>query len=330
MPQITVKDLAKICGVSRATIDRALHGKAQISEATRKRVLAAAKQYGYRPDLLARGLAKGKTQRIGVVAFDMKTAYSVQLLTAIEAEARRLGYAVNITFQDYDSEREISLIRDLVNYRMDGLLLCPVNKGPEFERFLLDLPVPVVTMGHWVSDKIPLVGIEEYEAGQMVFRHLHQKGYRRIVFTCPAMNQKSAGKNNYIHEQRLAGLLSQAPDFPETELLEAYDEDLSDAVRRIRGLLPKKTAFFCSGDLPAMELCLVLKAEGLRVPEDFGVMGFGNIELLRYMEPKIETVDSSIGEVGAEAARQLIERIQGSPAEPFVYVGYHIVAGNSL
>ena len=306
MPQVTVKDLARICGVSRATVDRALHNKAQISEETKKKVLAAAKQYGYRPDLLARGLAKGKTQRIGVVAFDMKTAYSVQLLTAIEAEAKRLGYAANITFQDYDGKLEKSLIRDLVNYRMDGLLLCPVNKGPEFERFLLDLPVPVVTMGHWVSDKIPLVGIEEYEAGQMVFRHLYQKGYRRIVFTCPAMNQKSAGKNNYIHEE------------------------LSDSVRLVRGLPPMKTAFFCSGDLPAMELCLVLKAEGLRIPEDFGVMGFGNIDMLRYMEPNIETVDSNISEVGATAARLLIERIQGKSVKTSVSVGYHIVTGNSL
>lgn len=150
------------------------------------------------------------------------------------------------------------------------------------------------------------------------------------MFTCPAMNQKSAGKNNYIHEQRLAGLRSQLSAFPDVELLEAYEEELSDSVRLVRGLPPMKTAFFCSGDLPAMELCLVLKAEGLRIPEDFGVMGFGNIDMLRYMEPNIETVDSNISEVGATAARLLIERIQGKSVKTSVSVGYHIVTGNSL
>mgnify|MGYP003529424079 CR=1 FL=1 len=94
---ITTKDLAKICGVSRTTVHRALSDTGRINPQTKDLILQTAKEYDYRPDLLARGLVKGQTYNIGVVVLDVNNRYFAQMLSAIEAEARKQGYFVNIT-----------------------------------------------------------------------------------------------------------------------------------------------------------------------------------------------------------------------------------------
>ena len=103
---ITTKDLAALCGVSRMTVHRALTDTGRINPQTKELILKTAKEHGYRPDLLARGLVKGQTFYIGVVVLDVNNRYFSQMLSAITAQARELGYFVNITLHEKNKEME--------------------------------------------------------------------------------------------------------------------------------------------------------------------------------------------------------------------------------
>ena len=106
---ITSKEIAEICGVSRATVDRALNGKDRISPKTKEKILAVAKQMGYRKDLLARSLVKGKTMCIGVLVFDIRNYYFSQLVNTIELESRKNDYFLYITLHEKNKRKGISV-----------------------------------------------------------------------------------------------------------------------------------------------------------------------------------------------------------------------------
>lgn len=327
---ITVKDLARICGVSRATVDRALHNKAQISEETRQKVLKAAEQYGYRPHLLARGLSKGSTQRLGVVASDITAPYFVQMLIAIEQQAQARGYSINIALHDKDLHVEQAQLRDLASFRMDGILLIPTGQGAAFEAFLQSLSVPVVTIGDWVSNQIPLVGIQEREASAKVTAGLVQKGYERIVFVCPPFAKELTHTNIYGHQERYRGLTGELQKHPQVELITYSHSDYPAIIQEVTALPKKRTVFFCSGDKPALQTLLALQRAGYSVPSDFGVHGFGGTELVEYSNPCIETVDSNIAEIGRTAVELLIRQVNGEEIPPATYIDYKILPGGSL
>ena len=178
---VTTKDIAKACGISRGTVDRALNDRGRINQETKEKILRVAKEMGYRPDLLARSLVKGKTMSIGVVVFDILNRYFAQMVNSIEMKAKSKGYFVNITLQEKDPEMEIQLINSLVDRRMDGIILCPVNKGIKFTKFIESLPIPVVVIGNMVSPSVPFIGIDERKAASDATNLIVSKCYERIV-----------------------------------------------------------------------------------------------------------------------------------------------------
>ena len=191
---VTTNDIARICQVSRTTVIRALNNQGRISKETKDRIVKTAEELGYRPDLLARGLVKGKTMYIGVVVFDVKNQYFAQMLSAIETEAQTRGYCVNITLHGKNREKEVDLIRKLVDYHVDGLILSPVNKGEHFNKFLKSLDTPLIVIGNKVSDEIPFVGIDERRAAREATDKILDSDYERVVFVCPPLGESKDHK----------------------------------------------------------------------------------------------------------------------------------------
>lgn len=202
---VTVNEIARICGVSRTTVLRALNNQSRVSDKTRRQVLEVAKELGYRPNLLARSLNTGRTMTLGIVAINMDSLIFVQTLSAINTEAQRKGYSLNIALHGQSSEAEMQRIRDFTDRRMEGILLSPISKGPEFERFVLSLGIPVVCIGNHVSEKISTVMIDEELATREAVRLIASRGYRRIVFVCPPLAYESR-QNIYSHIRRKRGL----------------------------------------------------------------------------------------------------------------------------
>lgn len=327
---ITTKDLARICGVSRTTIHRALTDTGRINPQTRELILTTAKENGYRPDLLARGLVKGQTFYIGVVVLDVNNRYFSQMLSAIEAQARKQGYFVNITLHEKNKEMEREQLERLADYHVDGIILSSVNQGEAYREFLQSLDTPVVSIGNRIADGIPFVGIREREAAREAVRRILQAGYERIVFVCPPLADR--GKENiYVHEERNAGFLEAVRAEPGVEyavidseqdyLQRAYEEYVSTK---------RRTAFFCTADMYALELKKYFEGRNLKTPQDYGLHGFDNIDVLRYVSPRIATVYNSVEEVAREAVSLLFDLINESAAEQERILGFTAVEGETL
>lgn len=326
---VTVEDIAKACGVSRGTVDRALNNKPRISPETKEKILRTAKELGYRPDLLARSLVKGRTMSIGVVVFDLKNRFFAQLVNSIEAEARKRNYIINITLQEEDPELEIQLINSLVDRRVDGIILCPVNKGEDFSKFISKLPVPVLVIGNVLSPSIPYIGIDEAKAALDATNMIISKGYERIIFVCPPLYKREK-ENIYSHEQRLEGFLKAVKAHKEIEHEVIGNMDFIREADRLLENSTRKTALFCSGDTFALDIIKHLKAKGKKVPRDVGIMGFDGIDTLEYVTPALGTVLYPVEKTGEKAVENLLDMINGNSIENKILMRYKIISGESL
>lgn len=326
---ITTKEIAKICGISRATVDRALNGKDRISPKTKNKILSVAKDLGYRKDMLARGLVKGKTMYIGVVVFDIRNHYFSQMVNAIELEARTIDYFVNITLHEKNKEKEYHLINSLVDRRVDGIIICPVNKGPDFERFLKDLPIPVVVIGNLVSMNIPFVGIDEKQATKDAVSKLLSKGYERIIFVCPPLADRES-ENVYTHEQRTYGFVECAQQNEQIEMDVVSSWNFLDEIDNILKSKGLRTAVFCSGDIYALQVLSHLKKRGIKIPEDVGIMGFDNIDMLEFITPSLATISNEIQEVGYTAVEMLGKLMNEQKTDIHVLIPHHVIDGESI
>ena len=168
---ITTKDLAQLCGVSRTTVHRALYGGGRIHPDTKEMILRVAREHDYRPDLLARGLVKGRTYYIGVVVMDVKNRYFSAMLSAISREAISRGYNINIALHGNDRELERRQLMNLAAYRMDGIILSSVNEGDEYREFLDSLGMPIVSVDNRIADGIPFVSIDQRASMKASVRH---------------------------------------------------------------------------------------------------------------------------------------------------------------
>lgn len=326
---ITTKDLALLCGVSRTTVHRALHNTGRINEETKDMILKIAKEHDYRPDMLARGLVKGKTFYIGVVIMDSDNRYFSQMLNAIVREARKIDYSVNIAFHENKSEIEREQLCRLADYHMDGIILSSINKGEEYKEFLKSLEIPIVTIDNKVAKGIPFVGIDGKKAAAEAARKIVQKQYERVIFVCPPLADAQR-ENVYVHEERAKGFKETMDGYPEVEqgLIQSWEYQEAAYQEISRG--DKRTAFFCTSDMIALELMRYLQMKEKKVVEDYGIMGFDNIDILRYVSPRLSTIYNSVEEVAETSVSLLFDLINEKKVKKERIVKYRPVDGDTL
>lgn len=332
---VTAKELAQMCGVSRMTVHRALTDTGRINPQTKELILTKAKECGYRPDLLARGLVKGQTFYIGVVVLDVNNRYFSQLLSAIGTEARERGYFVNITLHEQNKEMEKEQLERLVDYHVDGIILSSVNQGSEYRDFLQRLDTPIVTIGNKIAEDLPFVSIEEKKAAREATEEILRRGYEKIVFVCPPLERRD--ENTYVHQQRLEGFeealsLWNGTRKPEVEKVvidrnEAYTGRAYEELRNT----DKRTAFFCSGDIFALDIMKYMSGEGKKAGIDYGIMGFDGIDMLDYVTPRLNTIYNPVEQVAKEAVKLLFKLMNNeADGNDSVILDCEMMAGETL
>lgn len=329
---ITVNEIAEKCGVSRTTVLRALNGRGSVHKETKEKILSVAKEYNYRPNLLARSLNHGRTMSLGVVTINVENMYFVQSLNIINKEADKKGYFTNIVVCDDNLDWEKKLIQGLADRQMEGILISPINKGKDFEDFLLSLHIPIVCIGNRVSDSITTVQVNEMEAAMEAVELIVSKGYQRIVFVCPPL-EVAKEQNIYSHEQRLLGF--QLEEKKHSGLIWEVIGD-SNYLPKINHILHDgsglKTAFLCSGDSYALDVMRWGSQHGMSIPRDFGLMGFDNINVLDFILPKLTTVSTNLEGVAATAVTELLQQIDSSDeySPKSIYLKYKILDRDTL
>ncbi|MEC2346659.1 LacI family DNA-binding transcriptional regulator [Paenibacillus barengoltzii] len=327
---VSIKEIARICGVSIGTVDRALNNRPGISPKTKEKILKVAKEKNYRPDYRAQSLVKGKTKTIGVVLFDLKNRSFALLMNAIESELRRTGYSLHLTLTDKDKKKEIESIKYLIDRKVDGIILFSVNQGKEFNTFLNSINIPIVTIFNHVSDQWHHIGVQERKAMQDAVKHTISKGYKRFVFICPPLSL--LGKVNiYTQHERLKGFQDGLKEFNMLDqCIIIKEKDYLKKVAEGNFVGKEKTAILCTCDAHALEVMRFFKDQKVNIPGEIGIMGFDNIDVLRYVEPKLTTVEYPINEIGIRAVESLVCKLEKGTFPSVPLLDYKIIPGESI
>lgn len=299
--KITGYQLAKICGVSQGTVDRALNNRAGISPKTKEKILNAAKEYGYVKNLKANSLSSGKSYILGVVAFDLDNDYFAQTVDAISKRAAEMGYSVITALSYKELEKEKKAISQMIAIGVDGIILCPVGKGNEYSSWLKSTEIPIVTYGNKIEG-IAHIGIDNKKAMFQVADRLKQKGFENFIYLYTAKSQIEHN-NIYAQEQRYLGFMAATQQVKNRQVVS--DEDY---ILPITKLINKgqKTVVICPSDFQAIKLLRAFenKPEGKYVY----ITGFDRIRNIDFICPNLSTVDTYIKNVGRIAVEEILSK----------------------
>jgi LacI family transcriptional regulator len=311
----TIKDVAALAGVSFTTVSHVLNDTRPVSADARRRVLAAVEEIGYLPSAVARSLRKSETKIVGVLVPNVNNPFFAELVVGVEECCRLAGYSVFLCNSDNDPKRQQQYMRTLLEKRIDGLLLSSAGDAEALARIFKLATVPSVTVDRLVPGaRADRVSVNNLDGAHKAVKHLLDLGHRNIACV--------SGPGEFeVTLERVDGwrrALQERGLVPDESLLVESDFSSAGGYEAVRQLLrarPEITAVFASNDMMALGALRAAAELGLRVPQQFSVVGFDDVELSGFVYPALTTVGCSIKELGREAARVLIDRID-NPGAP--------------
>ncbi|MER6082633.1 LacI family DNA-binding transcriptional regulator [Streptomyces sp. NPDC001833] len=312
----TIQDVAKAAGVSAMTVSNVMNGHPNVRPATRERVLEAMDRLGYRVNVAARNLRKGRTGTIGLAVPEINRPYYGRLAASIIAAAAGHGLRVSIEQTGARRENELAALSLSRNRLYDGLILSTVGMGPA-DVGALDVDHPVVILGERIfGGPVDHVAMPNEAASEAATRHLVERGCRRIAIVCGRLGGEvdvsSLRHAGYLRALAAAGL----PADPEL-VVTAGSLTMQEAARRVRERMAHGLGFdgvFCVTDTVAMGVLRALADAGIGVPERVKVIGFDNVDESAYLVPSLSTVDPDHDLMAERAVALLAARIdRGGP-----------------
>lgn len=326
---VRLKDIATRVGVSVMTVSKALRDAHDVSPATKTRIKLTALEMGYVPDSTAQGLRTRTTKTFGLLISSTTNPIFARIVFAIEERAHELGYDVLLAHTQNLAEREETCIRRLLSRRVDGLFVSPVYRMEPQARIYQELiarRTPVVLLGSPAPFCEPFVSvqIEELNGSYQVTQYLLTLGHRRIAYlTGPAMAPWARERfEGYRRALREAGL-----DVDDRLVFQAGGtiEDGTKAALQMASEKCDATAVQAANDLVAVGCATTLLRQGLRIPQDISLAGFGNVLLAEHFRVPLTTVRQPkfrLGTAAVDLMRQLLlnQRVESKrlPAELIV------------
>ncbi|RJO70773.1 LacI family transcriptional regulator [Nocardia panacis] len=309
-----IKDVAARAGVSVATVSRALNDHPSVSAQARARVLRAVDELGYRPNAVARSLRTDQTRTLGLVTSDLLNPYFTELARSVEEQARALGYSVIIGNADERPELQDHYIRTLLDRRIDGLLMAPIEGGSPLIPAAAREGVPMVFVDRWIAGiDVPVVRADGRAAVRDLVAHIYELGHRRLaIIGGPALTTTGRERVDAFR----AALAEYGLELPETYVGQGNFQAESGrrATERFLDLAQPPEVVFAADNLMALGALDALRARGLRVPRDIALAAFDDIAWFIHTDPPITAIAQPTGELGHAAVRALVERIAGRPA----------------
>jgi LacI family transcriptional regulator len=311
---VTMAEVGRLAGVSVATVSHVLNGTRTVRPETAERVLAAVEQTGYTPNTVARGLARARTQSIGLALSAISNPYFMELVTAIEAAAGRAGYMLLLTNTQEDPAHELKSVQALVQRRVDGLLLAPTTgAGGSVLRYLASQSLPVVLLDRFVSAGHDEVGTENEQPTARLVEHLAQLGHQRIgmVAGFPGISTTVERVRGYR-----MGLLRSGLEEHEELIVEAgWRAATRAATHRLLDLTQPPTALVAGANHITVDVLHVLAERRLRVPDDVALVAFDDFDWADLHTPRLTTMAQQTRAIGERAVQLLVTRLD-NPSLP--------------
>lgn len=315
MPSIV--DVAKRAGVSVTTVSRVINDSPHpVKQNTRQRVLQAAEELNFVPSALARALVSDNTQIIGVIVGDASDPYFATIVRGISDVAREKGYLTMICNSDRIPDVELSYVRMMRDYHIDGIIFgggglndeSHLNEMGELIGRLRERHIPVVSLGRHLFES-PQVNIDNTMAAAQMTEYLIGLGHRRIGFIAgpEVLTTTALRRDGYRQALQESGI----PYDPELVVSSKFTYDSGqDATDILLSREPQPTAIFGSNDLVAIGCLARLRERGISVPEQMSVAGFDDIFAARYVNPPLTTIQVPMWEMGAMGMQKLLQMIQ--------------------
>lgn len=330
---VKIADVARIAGVSVATVSRALANPDIVTDEARAKVIAAVRETGYTPNAAARNLRARRAMMVLVVLPDIANPFFSEVLRGVDAALSERGYGLIIGSLDNSRKKEGRFIALAQSGQVDGILLLCGHVLSDGVRSLADSRLPIVAAcEHIPGTAIPCVEVDNREAAEQAVHHLTGLGHKRIAYL-------SGPASNVLDHARRKGYLdalaaAQIPRSPALEFEGNFTFQAgTDAADRILSM-PKNirpTALFSANDEMAIACLKRLLGAGVRVPEDFSIVGFDAIDYADYASPTLTTVRQPRRDLGYRAGQLLAQVIEGEqpPQAPVILDAPLLVRGST-
>ncbi|MCI8801793.1 MAG: LacI family transcriptional regulator [Oscillibacter sp.] len=314
MRSVTIKDIARLSGVSVTTVSRALNNAPEISEETRERVLRVCREQGYRTNLLARSLISSRSHLLGLVLPELANPYHASLSLNIELCARELGYQIMLCCGRPEKGQMKSSFDLLLSQRVDGILMASTSDSA------YALPqngpggVPCVVLGACAAEstasRANTVSVDNFMGGYMAAEYLFRLGHRNTAYLGlrPGSSTHTLRNQGFLTAARTLGMAVEVVENPDPS------SSIESGCRMARQLFRRpgfcQTAVFAASDAVALGVIQVADELGLAIPEQLSVLGFDNIEYAALPNIRLTTVSQNTPLLARSAVRLLMELIE--------------------
>lgn len=312
-------EVAKLAGVSPATVSRFYNAPDVVKLPTRNRIEKAAADLGYIRDRMAGTLHHGFSGTFGLIVPTIDNAIFAELIEAFSARLQEKDRTMLIAAHGYNLAMETAIVRSLLERRIDGIALIGFDHEAVPFNMLAQRDVPVISVWNYHQDsKIPCVGADNFEAGRLVASHIIELGHKDIAFVFPET------KSNDRARDRLKGALGVAQkhglNIPDHRLLScSYDVGAAKALAKSVLSQNPPTAFICCNDIIAHGVLFACQSMGIKVPHDVSIVGIGDFGGSEHLEPALTTVRLPANRIGVKAADTLLSMSEtGMPPKQFV------------
>lgn len=313
MPRVTLLDVSRRAGVSRATASLVVRESSRVAPATAEKVRAAMAELGYVYDRAAANLRQSRSMTLGLVMTDLSNPFFAELTMAFEHDVHEQGYTLFIGYTRDDLDRQARTLSAMVERRVDGICLLPSLGTTESSLAPLDAQqVPCVLFTRHLGGGRPYVGADNVAAGRMLGEHLRSIGVRHAAFI--------GGQDTSSRRERIEGLLAGAGQEMRIDLPPIYAPSSTvggaEAVGQLldTGVLPDAVVAY--NDVIAMGVNVALWERGLEPGRSIALAGFDDIRIAAGQVPGLTTVATCSEEVGRTCAELLLDHISSEPSVP--------------
>jgi LacI family gluconate utilization system Gnt-I transcriptional repressor len=307
---VKITDVAAAAGVAPMTVSRVINTPDRVSPETTAKVREAIDRLGYVPNLIAGGLSSRKSRMAAAIVPTIAHPMFAGLVQSFSAAMRHAGYQVMLSICGYaDDDDDEALFRAVLGRRPDAMLITGSGYSPAALQMLIEARIPVVEIWDVSSRPIDMmIGFDHVQVGAQIAAFLHAKGHDRFAVLGANDSRALARARGFTEAvAKLGGTLVLEKVVPAPSTIAAGREGM----RALLPFLDQRCAIFCGSDLVAFGIVTEARVQGIAVPDNLAVCGFGNMELSQTNEPPITTVNLEGAGTGRSAAAFLLRRLAG-------------------